>query len=472
MIAYDGRRPITSMARTLAWMGLMAVWAPLAAGTSLDDYVAAPDGSYKWELVNTVSTDKLDMLVVDMTSQTWRTPDEVDRTAWQHWVTILVPKQVDHSTALMFIGGGSNGRPAPSRPNEMLAQFALATRSVVAEVHQIPNQPLVFAGEERKRVEDEMIAYTWDKFRETGDAMWPARLPMTKAVVRAMDTVQTLLKQERSLEVQDFVVAGGSKRGWTTWATAAVDPRVKAIVPIVIDVLSVRPSMKHHHAAYGFWAPAIGDYVEMNLMEWLDTPEFDALMAIADPYSYRKRYTMPKFLINSAGDQFFLPDSSQFYFDDLPGEKYLRYVPNSDHGLDDTDAPESFLAWYAAILNDVQRPKFSWKTSVSLGEATVRVKTRSQPAQVNLWQATNPTARDFRLESFGPHWHSVRLEPARKGLYVAKVPAPAEGWTALFVELVFDPGSEAVPAPFKFTTNVVVVPDVLPFPETDEKEGS
>ena len=51
----------------------------------------------------------------------------------------------------------------------------------------------------------------------------------------------------------------------------------------------------------------------------------------ASPDWYRERFTMPKFIMNSAGDQYLLPDSSRFYFDDLPGEKYLRYVPNTDH---------------------------------------------------------------------------------------------------------------------------------------------
>ena len=100
-----------------------------------------------------------------------------------------------------------------------------------------------------------MIAYTWDKFLRTGDERWPARLPMTKAVVRAMDAMTAFCASaggRRRATVDRFVVAGASKRGWTTWTTAAVDPRVVAIAPIVIDVLNVEPSFEHHYRAYGF----------------------------------------------------------------------------------------------------------------------------------------------------------------------------------------------------------------------------
>ena len=58
------------------------------------------------------------------------------------------------------------------------------------------------------------------------------------------------------------------------------------------------------------------------------------LYDVEDPYCYRHRLTMPKYILTASGDQFFLPDCSQFYFDDLQGEKYLRTVPNADHGMD------------------------------------------------------------------------------------------------------------------------------------------
>lgn len=97
--------------------------------------------------------------------------------------------------------------------------------------------------------------------------------------------------------------------------------------------MATTPSFKHHWRVYGFWAPAIDDYVAMNIPDWTGHPRYASLMKIEEPYEYRSRLTMPKLMINATGDQFFLLDSSQFYFDDLPGEKHLRYVPNADHSL-------------------------------------------------------------------------------------------------------------------------------------------
>src|SRR4030095_11930863 len=97
------------------------------------------------------------------------------------------------------------------------------------------------------RSEDEIIAYTWDRFLRNGDDRWPLRLPMTKAAVRAMDAVTawTATTQGGGRAVRRCVLAGGSKRGWTTWTAAAVDRRVVAIVPAVIDLLHIAPPSTH-----------------------------------------------------------------------------------------------------------------------------------------------------------------------------------------------------------------------------------
>jgi PhoPQ-activated pathogenicity-related protein len=425
----------------------------------LDDYVARLDKNYSYHLVNTLPSEGQTTFILEMTSQAWLTTNEVDRPLWKHWLIVVKPEKVVSSKSLLFISGGANDGKIPKSADGNLRRIALTTKSVVSELKMVPNQPLAFAGETEGRKEDALIAYTWDKFLRTANSKWPARLPMTKAAVRAMDTVTAFCGSPDggNLKVDEFVVAGGSKRGWTTWTTAAVDKRVVAIIPCVIDLLNIEPSMLHHYAAYGFWAPSIGDYTELHIMDWNGTAEYRALMQIEEPYEYRARLTMPKFLINAAGDQFFLPDSSQFYFKNLPGVKYLRYVPNADHSLKGSDAYETMLACYNAILNQVPLPQFSWTVE---GDGSLRVTAKTPPTAVKLWQATNPDARDFRMETLGPRYQSTELTDTGGGVYVAKVSKPEKGWTAFFVELTFPSGCEA---PFKFTTQVSVVPDTLPY---------
>lgn len=429
--------------------------------TALDRYVAAPDPHYSYKVVNTIKGEGYTCFVVDMVSQQYLTEKEVDKPIWQHYLMVYKPDNLKHSTGLLYIGGGSNNRPAPSRADDGFGRMASLSQSVCAELRTVPSEPLVFADDNgRQRSEDAIIAYTWDKYMRTGDEKWPLRLPMTKAAVRAMDTITSLLASPEggNAKVDTFMVAGGSKRGWTTWTTAAVDKRVVAITPFVINMLNVVPSFEHHYKSYGFWAPAVGDYQAMGIMNWTGTPEYAALMKIEEPFSYRNRLTMPKYIVNATGDQFFLPDSTQFYFRQLKGENYLRNVPNADHSLSGTDAREGMMAFYLSVLNGTPRPKFSWKLEKN---GAIKVTCKDKPSAVKLWQATNPETRDFRVEKIGKVWTSTDLTEKSKGVYVGDVPKPEKGFTAYMVELTF-PASGLLP--FKFTTDVRVKPDIEPFP--------
>jgi len=98
------------------------------------------------------------------------------------------------------------------------------------------------------RSEDAIIAYTWWHFltQNISAPYWLLRMPMTKASVKAMDAIQALTSKMNHIPtITNFVVAGASKRGWTTWTTAVVDPRVSAIVPIVIPILNMVPNLNH-----------------------------------------------------------------------------------------------------------------------------------------------------------------------------------------------------------------------------------
>jgi len=427
--------------------------------TALDHYVAKPDDSYQWKLISREETFAGTFFVVDLTSQTWLRADEVDRPQWQHWLTVFKPKGAKSNKAMMFVGGGSNGRAAPTTIDAQVATIATVTGSVVAELKNVPNQPLIFHGDGVPRVEDDLIGYTWDQYLKTGDERWPARLPMVKSVVRAMDTVQALLASSEGgeLTIDHFVVAGGSKRGWTTWMTAAVDPRVVAIAPIVIDVLNMDVSMRNHYANYGFWAPAIKDYVHHRIMDRRETDRYRELLQLEDPFAYRDRFTMPKCIINATGDQFFCPDSSQFYFDQLPGEKNLCYVPNADHSLRESNAYESLIAFHYSIVHDVPRPEFTWTHD---DDGTIEVRCETPAQSVKLWQAFNPESRDFRVDTIGRAFQSQELTKGDDGVYRAKIDIPERGWVAAFVQCEFSLGT---PVPLRLTTDVRVIPELRPF---------
>jgi PhoPQ-activated pathogenicity-related protein len=412
-------------------------------------YLAAPDTVYDYELVRTVEQDAHTTHVLRMVSQQWLSEAEVGTSTWWHWVTVIIPDTVEHDTGLLWIGGGARDDAAPTAAPAFLVEAARATNSVVTHLHNVPFQPTRFAGDsERPRYEDALIAYGWREFLEGGarqaDAEWLARLPMTKAAMRAMDTVTAYARAEAALNVNHFVVAGASKRGWTTWTTGIFDDRVVALVPVVIDLLNMKPSFEHHWRAYGKWAPAISDYEEAGIMTWQGSREYRRLRELVDPYAYRDRLTMP-------------------------GPKALRYVPNTGHSLDGTDAHESLIAFHEHVVTDAALPSFDWRVD----DGTIHVTTTPEqsPSDLRVWTATNPDGRDFRVDVIGRSWTSRPIERTADGRYEITVDAPERGYTAFFVEATFEDGRAV---PLKRSTGVVVTPDTYPHPpyEAEDPKGT
>jgi len=424
--------------------------------TDLDAYVHKDDASFNYVIEKVQEFDGYFVHSIRMNSQNFLQSKDVNKTSWSHWLTVIEPKEVKAETALLVISSGDTNDPLP-KAQDALIEIALASNSLVAELKAIPNQPLKFSDESFDRWEDAIIAYTWNKFFLTGETRWPARMAMTKSVIAAMDTIQVVFKRNN---VNSFVVTGASKRGWTTWTAAATDNRVIAIIPLVIDMLNIKPSFEHHWQAYGFWAPAIQDYVDMNTMDWWGSPEAEALFKLVDPYSYKDRYQFPKYIINAAGDEFFIPTSSQFYYDQLPGEKHIRYVPNVGHSLNGSYIIEAIASFYISILNSSPRPEYSWNF---LENGQIEFTSDNQPSEVKLWWADNPSSRDFRLDVIGKSWKSKSIKINAEGKYISSIDKPEEGWRAYFVEAIY--GSNSLP--FIITSEVKVSPDILPFEYID-----
>ena len=282
---------------------------PDAEKTALDAYIAKPDPAYGWKLANTIPGDGFTAYVLQLTSQSWRSSAEVDRSVWTHVLTIVKPTEVKSDKALLYIGGGDNNDAAPTKANDRDVRIAKATGSVVADLGMVPNQPLFFSdSHDVGRDEDDLIAYSRVQYFKTKDPEWLVRLAMVKSGVKAMDAVSEFMASDAGgkLPVKQFVVTGGSKRGWTTWLVGAVDPRVIAIIPMVIDALNSEEITKHQYEAYGFFGPSLGDYVRHGLFPHkVGTPDYQAVLKIEDPYYYlaRQRLSIPKFEINASGDQ-------------------------------------------------------------------------------------------------------------------------------------------------------------------------
>ena len=427
----------------------------------LKAYVYEDDPAYAYRVIGQLPGEGYDVHFLNMDSQNWRTEEDVAPTLWNHWVVLIVPHQLTSTTAnLTIVGGSFSTTPPDAEDLALFAPLATATGSIQVVLGQVPGQPLQFTELDQPVREDALVAYTWRKTMETGDPTWSAYLPMTKATVRTMDTAQEYAASSLGLVVENFIVTGFSKRGATAWLTAAVDPRVVAVAPGLFNVLHMADQLEDHYNSYGFYSEAVSDYEENGIMENIRSPEGKLLEQLVDPISYKQALTMPHLVLGATGDEFFLPDASEAYIHDIPGETLQRIVPNTNHYADNKleDMLLGLIAWYQTQLYGVTRPDIDWHLSET-GELIV--SSDQTPLVTKLWQATNPSARDFRLEIVGNQaWSETIISPGDDGNYRVSVPEPVAGWTAYLVELTY-PGIAGIPQ--TYTTSVFVTPDEHPF---------
>ena len=442
-----------SLALLLAGPSRPLVAAETPPAGPLARYVAKPDGAYRWQVRRRGKLMRTEYVELTLTSQLWR------GIHWKHQLFVIKPSTVtaDGAHGMLCIAGGSwreEYARAPttdeSLPGEaaLFANLAEALKTPVAVLLQVPHQP-IFDGQ----FEDQAISYSFDQFLKTGDPLWPLLLPMVKSAVRAMDATQALCAQQWSLKLKTFTVTGASKRGWTTWLTAAVDARVTALAPMVIDVLNMVPQMAHQRQAWGKLSYKISDYSDRNLIEQLESPAGKALRAIVDPYSYRKQLVQPKLIIIGTNDHYWPLDALNLYWQDLPGPKYILYVPNNRHGLTD-------LGRVLGTVNALHRhaasgdplPQLTWKFERNPQQLEMQIRSSVRPDQVLVWVATSKN-RDFREARFSSM--TLRRDGDR---YCYRRQRPEQEFTAVFGEAIF--GRTAVP--YFLSTNVQIVAPAAP----------
>lgn len=391
----------------------------------LDEYVKKPDPAYAWKSVETKETPLGRVAALELTSQVWQ------GITWTHSLRVYeAGKPARDDSVLLFITGGSTGNK-PGADMEMLA-FTLSklAGARVALLSQVPNQPLLDG-----KKEDDLIAETFVNYLKTKDEEWPLLFPMVKSAVRAMDAVQAWAKQERQVDVTKFVVTGASKRGWTTWLTSAVDERVVALAPMVIVMLNLGAQGPNQLDVWGAYSVQIDDYVRRGLMEEMKTGPGTKLWRMVDPYTYRDRLAdKPKFLINGANDPYWTHNALDLYWDGLPGDKHVMFLPNAGHGLDGDRSwvVNGLAAFFRSSVEGKPLPKLDWKLEPgSKGQYMLKVSADPAPKSARLWSATSET-RDFRPSK----WESTPLEPG--AIVSALVSAPESGNKAVYVDLEYE----------------------------------
>ncbi|XP_033119078.1 autocrine proliferation repressor protein A-like [Anneissia japonica] len=472
---------------------LLAVGVILTTGTPLDDYVNAPDAHYSYTLLSDYTVrvkDAYTTYMINMTSQKWLTDEKVGQSIWWHYLAITIPDKISRpDSGFLYITGGNNNDSPPDSLSDaetlLMSLAALQTGSVCAVLRQVPNQPVVFPGDplQKSRKEDGIIAYTWRHFIENGtnEPYWLLRMPMTKAGVRALDTMTDFVKGVRSeVNLKKFVVAGASKRGWTTWTLGAVDKRVVGIAPMVLDCLNFVKNLHHHYRSLGGWTFALDDYYEENVTKDLDHPNTQKMCDIVDPYAYLDRLTMPKYIISSSSDEFFLPDDSHYYYDQMKGPTYLRLVSiyqsfslSIDQLIDNEGHNETMRILFHR--SDFKLPEFTWKRSTNVTHGTITVQTDTKPTLIRAWMASTPVSskrRDFRLliatepgvdKTPKPQpiiYLKYDVHNPSTGVYVAEFKNPLMGWSCFFIEATFPGKSNTT---LTFTTEANIIPNVFPF---------
>lgn len=434
---------------SLGLNGVRAAEAPATAGAipqGLSEYVHKPDDSYSYKIVETAKIGTTRGYVVHLTSQTW------EGIVWHHWLSILVPAKINpgHKAILAIVGGRNTDKPPKYEGGTamLLAGIAEQCEAPMAILQQVPNEPLF-----DDLREDGLISYTFEKYLDGGNKNWPLLLPMVKSAVRAMDTTQAVLKDQAHLDIKQFLVTGASKRGWTTWLTAAVDPRVAGIAPMVIDMLNMKAQLGRQLASYGTFSEQIKDYTDRNILKrMIDSVRGEKLGALVDPYTYRSLFTMPKLILLGTNDPYWTVDAANLYFGALPGVSLLHYEPNIGHSAG-PGTISTLIAFMRAMLNGTALPQLNWQRHPN---GTLNVAWKGQTATAKLWQA-HSTTRDFREAA----WTGRALEG--KDSCTVKLEAPASGWTAYFVQVTF-----AGTPPMMLSTEMTVLPKTFPHEKVAE----
>ncbi|KAM9964235.1 hypothetical protein ACTFIW_005896 [Dictyostelium discoideum] len=452
----------------------------------LRNYVEKKDSHYKWSLNETYETNfNSKIYILELTSQQWM-KDHSDNSIWKHWLTICVPNDYlnknNHNVGHMHITDGMNqnwATPTLQSLNKFSMDICNQTSAITSTLYQVPNQFITFENDGIPRQEDDIVAYTWRKYIDTQDSNWVSLLPQTKAATSAMTAIQEFGKQKSLYTIEKFVVSGASKRGWTTYGIAMVgDKRLAAAIPMVIGVPNLVKDIKDQFTSYGNWSWALDSYQNQGIPSFFDTKYFKVVTDIVDPLNYLDvMKSIPKFIILTVHDEFFLPDSTKYFFNQIKGEKRLG-IYQTNHGISTFQGVSTEVSKYFKLISSNQvRPELTWNIVYSSdnNSATINMKVvkGGTPSRVVAYSVDtiSKTKRDFRMftcpsdtcyQNYTGLWKSYSIDLTNDNSYSFSLSKPVNGgWTAFYFEVEFANANGDNIA--HVNTELAVVPNRYPF---------
>jgi PhoPQ-activated pathogenicity-related protein len=370
----------------------------------------------------------------------------------------------------------------------------------------IPSQPIIFTADpaRKARSEDSAVAFTWSLFLQeaaAGGNPDPTQLlhwPMTRAASVCMDAGESFLAT-KGFTINRWMAMGASKRGWTTWLLGAVEKdRLIGITPVVFDLLDMPTGFNRMQQALGNattpeWSFVMSDYVDQGIPTYIGTPGFALLSSYMDPLNYAVNLSMPKLVVNAAGDEFFNLWDDHTWWGQLPGESLRFIVTAAEHSMITglVRVLNTVKAWLWALLTNTPRPTPSWQLNTDT-DGSIVLNVAAQPgtpqvSQVKL-QTVNtlqPLRKDFRLITGNTPADPCKYIPvpvfgggclvpmlwtptdialnSSNTIITLKQDAPATGWRA-FMASLFYPGPAGTNTTYELTTQASVIPNTWPAP--------
>jgi PhoPQ-activated pathogenicity-related protein len=192
--------------------------------------------------------------------------------------------------------------------------------------------------------------------------------------------------------------------------------------------------MNYQVKVWNDYSIQIEDYVKLGIVQDIGSAKTNELTAMIDPYSYRKKLTMPKMILMGTNDEYWPIDNIKNYYDSIPGQNLLHYIANVGHDMGDKkEALASLGSFFGLTLATKTYPTCVWKT-IS-GEKGIEVNitaTADKLTDVIMWSADSPD-KDFRNDK----WESKSLGIKNRHLIKVTEGFPGKGFRAFYLNLKY-----------------------------------